>query len=217
MPRYTPIEAGEPVDIGQLVNKTVKVNVSCDESSGSGSGVIVAPWGTSGSIIATADHVVDGSNCVINVTKHTGELALMVKLARDTESDVALIYIGLPWAKESVSAEIPGLGQEIITTGFPWDVMKRKTWLTVTRGHVATFYEVLGDASYRITAPILPGSSGGPCWTLKGELVGLTVSYWRDESGVPFDGHYYVTAASHIWDLMDAEAEKTETLLSLEE
>lgn len=195
--QVNPSVPSKEADVTALIDRTVKIYANCEDGNGTGSGVIWSSDADMGAKVATADHVVNGTNCLFFVERATGEMSPVYDVQHDPRHDVAVLSVDVPWVYEPLSVSPPGLGQDVLAIGFPWDYLKRKTWLTVSRGHVIALYELDSDEAYRITAHILPGSSGGPCWSLDGGLIGLTVSYWQSD-GIPFDGHYYVTSAAWI-------------------
>lgn len=187
--------ADDKASVDDLVTRTVKVYASCTNKRGTGSGVVLE-GGPSHLVVATADHVVDGEDCTVGIQAADGKLFHVFKVEHDAEHDVAILRTLLGWTTPSLLARQAELGESVVTTGYPSDLLVSRTKLTVTRGHVAAMYESRGG-KFRFTAPIRPGSSGGPVWSRSGDLLGLVVSGY-DRYGIPMDGNYYAAASDWV-------------------
>jgi serine protease Do len=66
------------------------------------------------------------------------------------------------------------LGKKIIVVGSPFGLEK-----TVTDGVISGIRQVDDLRFIQISAPISPGSSGGPVVNLKGEVVGVATFYLK--------------------------------------
>jgi S1-C subfamily serine protease len=187
------------VDVAALVERTVKVQAACASGSGWGSGVVLE-GDYNRTVIATAELVVDGTGCFFTAVRHDGSVWPVFSVALDEKHDVAVLTTRLGWDSPRVELAEGVLGAPVINVGYPSDKLKGRAVLTVTRGTLAAVYDLDDDEGYRVTAQIMPGSSGGPCWTPDGRLIGLTVSAMM-AAGIPYDGHYYVTRAEHVFAL----------------
>lgn len=131
-----------------------------------GSGIIVS----NGKII-TNYHVVEGAATVYAKTS-TGK-----KLAVDgmygSEAALDLICLSAPSAivaNVQVSTKVPVVGERIYAIGNPEGLSN-----TISEGIVSAMRQVSGQSLIQITAPISPGSSGGPIINNGGEVIGIAV------------------------------------------
>ena len=194
---YVPGVHGPRPPVDALLDRTVKVNAMCDVGSGSGSGVIIEGEKTH-LTVATAEHVIAGENCKYSIETNDGETFVVYRHVSWKRADVAVLITLGGHFYPKVKMRKARLGEPVVTTGYPSDLLAMDTVKTVTRGNVAARYEGKNRASFRITAPIRPGSSGGPCWSKEGALLGLTVSVMMVGPIVVLDGHTYVTDVSNL-------------------
>ncbi len=189
--------AGE-VPVLELVQRTVKVEVNCDDKEGTGSGVILRGRDY-GLTIATAEHVVAGENCKMIVQEWNGERHRVWRHRVDVKHDVAVMYTLSGRLYKELPTRRAQLGEQVIAVGYPWDPRVVEPTQTVTRGVIAAFYtrEDLQHSAVRITAEIGPGSSGGPTFGLDGALLGLNV-----RKRVVYPWHDYMTHVKHVEDLL---------------
>lgn len=136
---------------------------------GWGSGVFITE-----TLVLTNDHV--AGNCSrLSVQGQAGTLRVS-----DPELDLAVISVqgadGFPvWFSDQ---EKPDLGEDVIVAGFP--IPEHLGSLNVTTGSVTSDSGAKIDQQrrqrFQFSAPIQPGSSGGPILNGEGQLIGLTVS-----------------------------------------
>ncbi len=198
IPRTEVIDNGDSPAVAYMRNHTVRVSADCPGADYGGTGVILAS-GDAGSLIATAKHIGD-SDCTFRVINRLGG-ATVIRREVSKDYDIAFLVVLRKYPVAPVTLAVPRMGNRVYATGYPMDRMARnRQRLTFSTGVVMS--EPYGKTGYlRVSAHILSGSSGGPCWNASGDLVGLTVSMWgrRSLSGyVPFDGHYYIMGAQYI-------------------
>jgi S1-C subfamily serine protease len=160
-----------------------------------GSGFCVAP-GT----VVTNYHVVENARSigVRLVASQTG-LDTAVLLKADAEHDLALLRVPrLDAPALQLQPTSPGVGDTIYTMSNP-----RGLEGTFTEGNVSAFRktEKSNDPLMQITAPISPGSSGGPVFDRYGKVVGVVVATWKDAQNINF-----AVLAKHIHALLSAPA-----------
>lgn len=139
---------------------------------GSGSGVAI-----SSDLLLTNHHVVDGCRS-IRVGAEGDEATT---LASDAEADLALLRTGAPHERfVSISpARMAQLGEPVVAAGFPLGNLLGS--LNVTTGSVSADTGAGGDRRlFQLTAPVQPGSSGGPVLDSRGRLLGIVVSRLND-------------------------------------
>jgi S1-C subfamily serine protease len=131
-------------------------------------------------IVATADHVTEGSNLssyrldasVATVTSHGAMVSpIGDAFARDESADMAAFSCDLNIKPLPLSEESPAIGEPIFTLGHPLG-----DEYTFSQG-IVSGYRFDGRTRMQITAPISPGSSGGPVLNQWGEVVGMVSSY----------------------------------------
>ena len=154
--------------------------------NGMGTGVVIDSRG----YILTNFHVVDGVKR-INVTLHNGRAYVAQIVARDKQTDLAVIRI-------RTSAELP-----VVQLGTSQDLMAGETVVavgnafgykhTVTTGIVSALHrnvQVSDTQQYldliQTDASINPGNSGGPLLNVDGEMVGLNVAVRAGAQGIGF-------------------------------
>jgi serine protease Do len=151
-----------------------------------GTGVIVDPRG----YIVTNFHVVDGVQ-EIQVTLANGEEYIARHVARDKETDIALIKIDpqspLPPIAFGTSAGLLP-GEPVVALGNAYGYQH-----TATRGIVSAVHRAVQvtDAQYyddliQTDASINPGNSGGPLLNRQGEMIGLNVAVRAGAQGIGF-------------------------------
>ncbi|MCC7242673.1 MAG: trypsin-like peptidase domain-containing protein [Acidobacteria bacterium] len=132
-----------------------------------GSGFVVDPDG----VIVTNYHVIEGASA-LQVKMKDGEIYDRVEvLDHDQRRDIAVLKIRafkkLPVV--TLASEAPEAGEEAIAIGNPQGLEH-----TVSVGVVSAYRQAEGYRLIQISVPISPGSSGGPLFNIKGEVIGIT-------------------------------------------
>ncbi|MCX6396838.1 MAG: trypsin-like peptidase domain-containing protein [Propionibacteriales bacterium] len=180
-----------------VLPSVVKINVTGQSGSGSGSGVVLKADGT----ILTNNHVVSvaGSNGTITVNLNDGRTVKATVLGTDPVTDMAVIKAdatGLTPADIGKSADLQ-VGQSVVAVGSPYGLNATVTTGIVsalnrpvsvqteddsqgtnpfgqqtpqTSGSSTTYPAIQTDAA------INPGNSGGPLVNLAGQVVGINSS-----------------------------------------
>ncbi len=180
----TPATEGSTEAVAEAVlPSVVKIDVTGQEGSGSGSGIILTADGK----ILTNNHVVEvaGDGGTVRVSFHDGTSAQATILGTDPLTDTAVIQA------EGVSDLTPAtigkssnldVGQAVVAIGSPYGLDA-----TVTSGIVSALnrpVNVGSDAEGNSTtypaiqtdAAINPGNSGGPLVDMTGAVVGINSS-----------------------------------------
>lgn len=171
-----------------LTSGTAQVFTVCEDSTSSGSGVVIHREGNV-AYFATAFHVTD-PGCSYYVNGEELEL-----VAYDVFYDQAIL-VGSVAGRVTEETDGVFLGQRVTVAGFPVQPFTGTTGFQITQGNLAA---MLGSR-YKVTAPAYYGSSGGPCFDKDGELVGLLVSLIAI-GGAPVEWH--VTPAWRTYELLD--------------
>ena len=148
---------------------TVVVYDANHQVSGIGSGFFIDKYGH----LITNYHVLDGKYAA-EVRTSDGSSYPIVLVAADNKSvDLVKVLVDIPrekvkWLK--VSGELPSIAEQIMVVGSPMGLEQ-----TVSEGIVSSIREIpLVGEFFQMSAPISPGSSGGPVINLKGEVIGVS-------------------------------------------
>lgn len=158
---------GAQVNLGQALDATVTISV--DGGRSSGSGFLVSGDG----LLVTAAHVIEGAVAATVQLRGGGEFPVEGVVFRDRRLDLAIIRISgleLPTIEFGDSDGLD-VGQRIYVVGAPLGLSS-----TVSDGLVSQLRSVDGTRLIQISAPVSPGSSGGPVVTEAGRVVGVVVS-----------------------------------------
>jgi hypothetical protein len=163
------------------INSTVSI-VALDNISqplGYGSGFII-----NYELIATNVHVIEGSTSVY-VLKNGEEKKYVVSgyVAIDKTNDLVILKVsGLNGSKLSLeSVKIPEIGEKIYAVGNPKGLSG-----TFSEGIISGIREIGDNQVIQITAPISPGSSGGPVLNNNGQVVGVAFASFTSGQNLNF-------------------------------
>jgi len=156
------------------------------EVNGMGTGVVIDARG----YILTNHHVVDGVR-QINVTLEGGQAYVAQLIARDPETDLAVIRIRTPQPMRTMrlgSSDDLMIAEEVIALGNAYGYEH-----TVTSGIISALHrnvQVNETQQYldliQTDASINPGNSGGPLMNIDGEMIGLNVAVRAGAQGIGF-------------------------------
>lgn len=142
-----------------------------------GSGIIIGS-----NVIATNYHVIDKAK-TINVSVRNGKTVSSYAasvLCTDKINDLALLNIEDEHFQKvsefpfSIIQKTKDVGASIFTMGYPLASYMGEE-VKITDGIISSRTGYEGDiVTYQISAPIQPGSSGGPLFDKSGNLVGIT-------------------------------------------
>ncbi len=191
-----PAQKGSVEAVAQeVLPSVVKIDVTSDQGSASGSGIILTADGT----ILTNNHVVEmaaNGTATLSVSFADGSSADAEVLGTDPLTDTAVISAtdvsGLQAATIGKSANL-GVGQGVVAIGSPFGLDA-----TVTSGIVSALnrpVNVGSDSAGNATtypaiqtdAAINPGNSGGPLADMTGAVVGINSSIRTATSSSPYD------------------------------
>ncbi len=145
-----------------------------EEFVGNGSGFVAF----NSSTLVTNYHVIDGAAEIWAVSDDRKALYVITKvLAASKEKDVAILefYTGTqaPVLAPLKLSSGGGLrrGEPVVVIGSPQFITNE-----VTKGDISALYDDDGVPTIQFTAPVSPGSSGGPLLNDRGEVIGITRS-----------------------------------------
>jgi S1-C subfamily serine protease len=125
--------------------------------------------------ILTNYHVIDDEHSVPTIKLRGGTLLSVDELlAFDKERDIAILKVNGEFRTVSLGdSDKLQVGEEVVAIGNPLSLES-----TVSNGIVSAIRSVQegGDKILQITAPISPGSSGGPLFNMRGEVIGITTA-----------------------------------------
>lgn len=133
-----------------------------------GSGFFIDRDGT----LVTSDHVLDGALEAKIKTSEGGIFPISAVIAYSPLVDLIKVRVQIPpgQAEPAVLAEqAPAIADRVVVIGSPMGLPQ-----TISEGIVAAIrrHPSFGEV-YQLTAPISPGSSGGPVLDLKGRVIGV--------------------------------------------
>lgn len=168
----------------RLAPSVVTVNTRTADGAGSGSGVVYRQDG----YVLTNEHVIRGASS-ISLTLADGTTSAARAIAADPITDIAVLQAtrrNLPVAQ--FSAELPQLGQSVITVGSPLGFTN-----TVSAGIVSGLGRAIPGAAaagnqalvdlIQTDAAISPGNSGGALADLTGAVIGINEAYISPQAG----------------------------------
>ena len=157
---------------------TIKTFDQAGRAVGLGSGFRVE----AGRLVTNA-HVVAGASRV-EVFDNAEQLLGTASFAEAVSSTVDLAVLPRLGARPTqlpIAASLPKVGERIVVIGAPEGLSN-----TVSDGIVSAIRTSEGRTLLQITAPISPGSSGGPVLNTRGEVVGVSVSILREGQNLNF-------------------------------
>ncbi len=194
------IEAVREAVIANVRPTVVEINVSTQQGSAIGSGVIIDKRG----YIVTNNHVVSGAQSIQVVmsdgSKLTGQLTGV-----DPADDLAVVKINppanMPVAKLGDSSQLK-VGQDVLAIGNPLGITQ-----TVTNGIVSALNRTVSEGqgganlpdAIQTDAPINPGNSGGALVDMQGNLIGIpTLTAVDPEFNTPASGVGFAIPSNRV-------------------
>jgi len=142
-----------------------------------GSGVFVDPQGH----LITNLHVIKGV-ARAEVKLPQGEVYPLTEMvAADDKADLVKLVVNLPGGAPHylpVSGARPEVGERVVVLGSPLGLER-----TVTEGLVSAIRTMQDRGEFlQISAPISPGSSGGPVVNMSGQIIGIATFQIRGQN-----------------------------------
>lgn len=143
-----------------------------------GSGVIVpggCPLSASCSVawVVTNYHVVSGESSITAKFASGVEVLTTDVVAADPDNDLVVLELtGRPFAQSELGdSESLSIGQRLIVISNPMGLQG-----SVSEGLLSAVRKIAGRTLLQISAPISPGSSGGPVFDQQGKVVGIATA-----------------------------------------
>lgn len=178
---------------------------------GQGSGFFVSKDG----LIVTNYHVIAEGSSAVAKLPDGAFYAIDGVVAFDKTRDVAVIRAqGRNFRVLTLGdSDKVQVGEEVVAIGNPLSLES-----TVSNGIVSGIRTVedQGGKFLQVTAPISPGSSGGPLFNMAGEVVGITTMYLKGGENLNFaipinDAKHLLTDGSRMVSALPNESESTKT------
>lgn len=156
-----------PAQIAARVTASI---VSIRSPTGLGTGFIVREDGW----IATNFHVVVGARALVVATPDQHEYPVVEVLAADRLHDLALLRVDATLGALVLGdSDAVRAGDSVVAIGHPLGLED-----TVSNGLVSAIRVIDPELTVlQISAPIAPGSSGGPLFSDRGEVIGVATAY----------------------------------------
>jgi hypothetical protein len=181
-PPASPPPPAAPVVLtpAQIAARATPSVVTIRSPEGLGTGFVVRQDGW----IATNLHVIAGAQKLMVATQDRREYPVVEVLAADPVRDLAVLRVdatnmGILALGDSDSVRP---GDSVVAIGHPLGLED-----TVSNGLVSAVRQVDPTLTVlQISAPIAPGSSGGPLFNDKGEVIGVARAYSREGQNLNF-------------------------------
>jgi S1-C subfamily serine protease len=122
--------------------------------------------------LITNMHVISGAARIEVKMPQGGLYPVNTVLAEDKKADLVKLAVQITGGTPHylpVSGKRPEVGEHVLTIGSPLGLEQ-----SVSEGLVSAFRQVRGRGEFiQISAPISPGSSGGPVVNLQGQVIGV--------------------------------------------
>jgi hypothetical protein len=167
--------AQTPRDIAKVAFNSV-VLLEMNDSNGQplnlGSGFFI-----SDGLIATNAHVIEGAGSgTAKLVGDTRMMPILGTVAIDRRADIALLKVASHAPPLKLRSEgSPVVGDKVYVVGNPLGLEG-----TFSEGIVSGLRQIGADSIIQMTAPISPGSSGGPVMDEKGSVIGAAVATFKD-------------------------------------
>jgi S1-C subfamily serine protease len=170
-----------PSTIYERTHLSVVVIVTADKDAkpiGQGSGFIIAR-----DKVVTNHHVIEGAAAVVVVFADgsTSEVEGIVADSPARDLTILSVNTGTRSALRFGDELSVRQGDSVYAVGAP-----RGLELSITNGIVSGFRHIDEEFMIQNTAPIAPGSSGGPLFDRDGRVIGVTTSLLTDSPGIYF-------------------------------
>lgn len=137
-----------------------------------GSGFFIADG-----IIATNAHVIEGAaSGTAKLIGSEQKFSILGTVALDLHADLALLKVGGSAPALNLGPDSkPAVGDKVYVVGNPLGLEG-----TFSEGIISGIRSIESDSILQMTAPISPGSSGGPVMNDSGTVIGVAVATFKD-------------------------------------
>lgn len=161
-----------------IYKKTASSTVTIETDDAQGSGFFVG-----NNLIVTNYHVIEGTTkAICYLTGSSSRFKIDGYVAADKKIDLIILRISeLDKSSIKMSIESVSPGQKIFVIGSPIGLPA-----TISDGIISGLRDFNNYDLIQITAPISPGSSGGPVLNTKGEAIGVSVGQLKNGQNLNF-------------------------------
>jgi len=165
-------------DATVIYKNTVSSTVTIETDIGLGSGFFISE-----NVIVTNYHVINGASETYCYTNNSSEkYKIDGYLAVDKSADLILLKVScLNRAAIKIALGSVTPGQRVYVIGSPKGLPA-----TISDGIISGLRDFEGQKLIQITAPVSPGSSGGPVLNENGELIGVSVGQISEGQNLNF-------------------------------
>jgi S1-C subfamily serine protease len=143
-----------------------------------GTGFVVAR----GSVVTNAHVIAGATHLLVRPIGDASTHVVTTLLQLDEATDLALLEVGdLDLAPLALSDDAPAIGDTVYAVGSPLGLEG-----TFSQGIVSGYRTYEDAALMQITAPVSPGSSGGPVLDVAGTVVGVAVGTFTGGQSLNF-------------------------------
>lgn len=192
----------ENYDTHPVTPSAISVSTSGAAPSATGSGVFVCD-----KVVVTNNHLVSNAKKIEITIKDGNNVSTYNAkvLVADRTNDLALLSIvddkftGIGALPFPIATNLRDVGTAIFTMGYPLSTYMGDE-VKITDGIINSKTGYEGDiVTYQISAPIQPGSSGGPLFDKAGYLIGITNAGIREAQNVG-----YAIKSSYLCNLIES-------------
>ena len=144
-----------------------------------GTGFVVDKSG----LIATNIHVIAGHERLVVILPDQRQFPILEVVSHDPNVDLAIVRIAAHDLPSLVLGDSDGVhaGDPIVAIGHPLGLED-----TVSNGLISAVRSLDGVTVLQISAPIAPGSSGGPIFNERGEVIGVCTALLQGGQNLNF-------------------------------
>jgi len=194
---YTPAHGLDTKGIFEKSRESVVLVMSFDKAGQPlviGSGFFV----DDGYTVVTNHHVIEGAASVKIKPSGGGAQSISRVVGIDGLHDLVLLKAPAAGPALSLSSREPAVGEDVIAIGNPQGLEG-----TLSVGVISGIRQAEGSTYYQITAPISPGSSGGPIIDEIGAVLGVSTFYVDGGQNLNF-----AVPAQYILALLESPVDK---------
>jgi S1-C subfamily serine protease len=172
--------AATPKEIYKMVSESIVLIKNIGENGevkSVGSGFYIE----NGDKIATNFHVIEGANR-LEISDANGSVYFVADVVGvSRENDIAILMCPPSGKQLTINTNLPDIGDHIITLGNPKGLQR-----TISDGLISGIRQNGKSRFYQMSAPISPGSSGGPVLNDRGEVIGVSTFTFLEAQNINF-------------------------------